>query len=85
MDLWWTELKMNWKACRFLNGLPLKNDKYNNLRTSKQTKIHQKSNVAYQERIRIEFLFNLKLNHCVECNKRAGEMSKWNWQSHGLE
>ena len=37
---------------------------YGNLRTSKQTKIYHKSNafdVAYQQRIRIVFLFNSKM------------------------
>ena len=27
--------KVDWKACRFLNRLQLKNDKHDNLRTSK--------------------------------------------------
>ena len=54
---------MNWKTCQFLNDLQLNNDKYNNLRTLKWTKFYYKSNVfnvAYQQRIRIVFLFNLK-------------------------
>ena len=41
----------------------------NNLRTSKQTKTDHKSNfidVSYQQRIRIVFLFNSKLNDCAE-------------------
>ena len=69
---------MNWKICKFLNDLHFKNDKYNNLRTSKQTKIHHKSsvfNVAYQQRIRVAFVFDLKLNDCAEWNKRTGEIS----------
>ena len=33
-----TERKSELKDCQFLNGLPLKNDKLNNLRTSKLNK-----------------------------------------------
>ena len=44
--------------------------KFNNiLRTSKQTKIYYEMdvfNVAYQQRIRIVFFFNSKLNDCAE-------------------
>ena len=43
---------MNSKACQFLSGLQLKNEKYNNVRTSKQIKVYHKSNVsnvAYQQ------------------------------------
>ena len=31
---------------------------------------------AYQQRTRIVFLFNSKLNDCEESNKRAGGISK---------
>ena len=53
--------------------------KFNNLKTSNKTKVYHKSNVfivAYQQRIRIVFLFNSKINDCAERNKRAGEFSK---------
>ena len=39
LKIWWTELKSELKGCQcFLNGLLLKNDKINNLRTSKLNK-----------------------------------------------
>ena len=38
LKLWWTELKSDLKGCEFLNGLQLKNDKKNNLITSKLNK-----------------------------------------------
>ena len=38
LKLGWTELKRGLKGCQFLNGLQLKNDKKNNLRTSKLNK-----------------------------------------------
>ena len=40
----------------------------NNLRISKETNIYRKSNavnVAYQQRIRIVFFFNSKLDDCA--------------------
>ena len=62
----------------FQNGLQLKNDKYNNLRTPIKTKIYYKSNVfnvAFQQRIRIVFHFNSKLNNYAEWNKREEELA----------
>ena len=38
LKLGWTEVKSELKGCQFLNGLQLKNDKMNNLRTSKLNK-----------------------------------------------
>ena len=38
LKLWWTELKSGLKSCQFLSGLQLKNDKTNNVRTSKLNK-----------------------------------------------
>ena len=68
--------KRELKVYQFVNGLKLKNDKKNNLRTSKLTKIYHKSdvfNVAYQQRIWIVFRFTLKLNDSAELNKLAGD------------
>ena len=62
------------KCMRFVLVYGLSCNFNSNLRTSKQTKIYHKSNVfniAYQEGIRIAFLFNLKLHDCAEWNKRA--------------
>ena len=47
-------------------------DKCNNLRTSKSNVF----NVAYQQRIRILFLFKFKVNDCAEWNKHVGRISK---------
>ena len=38
LKIWWTELKSELKGCQCLNGLLFKNDKINNLRTSKLNK-----------------------------------------------
>ena len=70
---------MKWFNSGQVNGTQLKflrlvlvcrlSCKFNNLRTSKQTKVYQKSNafnLAYQQRIPIVVLFHSKLNYCTE-------------------
>ena len=50
----------------------------NNLRISKETNIYRKSNavnVAYQQRIRIVFFFNSKLDDCAVWNNVPGELA----------
>ena len=64
------------KGCQFVYGLQLKNDKKNNLRTSKLNKDLSQIECfqcCLSIKIRIVFLFTLKLNDWAEWNKRAGE------------
>ena len=63
------------KGCQFLNGLQLKNDTKDNLRTSRLNK--DLSQIEYfQCCLSIQNSncdFTLKINDCALWNKRAGE------------
>ena len=63
------------KGCQFLNGIQLKNDKKNNLRTPKLNKKLSKIE-CFQCCLSIEnsksVSFSFETNDCADWNKRAG-------------